>query len=299
MAEARTRGAHRTGAQSVTPLRIVALALALLAAFPAGAQRVATESVVARDSGPDLITLNFANADIDSVVKAMSGITGKNFVVDPRVRGTINIVSASPVPRSAVYDVFLSALRVQGIAAVEDRGVVRIVPESEAKLHPGPTFGPHDKPRGGGDQIQTRVFTLQHESAAQLVAVLRPLIAPSNTIAAYPNTNSLIVTDYASNLRRIERSSNRSTSRAARISPSSRCGMRPRPMSRTRWRECSPKTRPRRAPTPRSACPSSPTCARTASSCDRPTRHGSPAYALWSPHSTARPARAATSTSSI
>ncbi|HEX2829459.1 MAG TPA: type II secretion system secretin GspD [Burkholderiales bacterium] len=189
----------------MSAFRAVALALALLAPMPAGAQRIATESVVAKDPGPDLITLNFANADIESVVKAMSGITGKNFVVDPRVRGTINIVSASPVPRSAVYDVFLSALRVQGIAAVEDRGIVRIVPESDAKLHPAPTFGPQDKPRGGGDQIQTRVFTLQHESAAQLLPVLRPLIAPNNTIASYANTNSLIVTDYASNLRRIEK----------------------------------------------------------------------------------------------
>ena len=189
----------------MTSARAAALALVLLAAVPAFAQRVATESVVARDAGPDLITLNFANADIESVVKAMSGITGKNFVLDPRVRGTVNIVSARPLPRSQVYDVFLSALRVQGIAAIEDRGIVKIVPESEAKLHQSPTFGPQERPRAAGDQIQTRVFTLQHESAAQLLPVLRPLIAPNNTIAAYPNTNSLIVTDYASNLRRIEK----------------------------------------------------------------------------------------------
>jgi len=178
---------------------------AALPAWPADAQRAPEPPAGIRSAGPDTVTLNFANADIEGVVKAMSEITGKNFVIDPRVRGTINIVSTTPVPRSLVYDVFLSALRLQGVAAIEERGIVKIVPESDAKLHQTPTFGPQDKARSSGDQIQTRVYTLQHESAAQLVAVLRPLIAPNNTIAAYPATNSLIVTDYASNLRRIEK----------------------------------------------------------------------------------------------
>ena len=142
---------------------------------------------------PDTVTLNFVNADIEGVVKAVSEMTGKNFVLDPRVKGTINIVSARPVPRALVYDVFLSALRLQGYAAVEDRGVVKIVPEADAKLHPG---------RG---QVQTRVFTLKYESAAQLVPILRPLIPPANTIAAYPGSNALVITDYADNLQRIAR----------------------------------------------------------------------------------------------
>ena len=151
------------------------------------------------------VTLNFVNADIDGVVKAVSEITGKNFVIDPRVKGTVNIVSATPVSRSLVYDVFLSALRVQGYAAVEDRGIVRIVPEAEAKLYPGATRGPQEKPAASGDRIQTQVFTLQHESAAQLVPILRPLISPNNPISAYPGSNSLVITDYAGNLQRIEK----------------------------------------------------------------------------------------------
>jgi general secretion pathway protein D len=141
----------------------------------------------------DTVTLNFVNADIEGVVKAVSEITGKNFVLDPRVKGTINIVSARPMPRTQVYEVFLSALRLQGYAAVEERGVVQIVPEADAKLHPG---------RG---QVQTQVFTLKYESAAQLVPVLRPLIPAANTITAYPGTNSLVITDYAGNLQRIAR----------------------------------------------------------------------------------------------
>ena len=141
----------------------------------------------------DTVTVNFVNADIEGVVKAVSEITGKNFVLDPRVKGTVNIVSTRPVPRALVYEVFLSALRLQGYAAVEERGVVQIVPEADAKLHPG---------RG---QVETRVFTLKYESAAQLVPVLRPLIAPANTITAYPSSNALVITDYAANLQRISR----------------------------------------------------------------------------------------------
>ena len=153
----------------------------------------------------DTVTLNFVNADIEGVVKAVSEITGKNFVLDPRVKGTVNIVSARPVPRALVYDVFLSALRLQGYAAVEERGVVKIVPEADAKLHQGRTVRADEQLRDAGDQIQTQVFTLKYESAAQLLPVLRPLIAPANTIAVYPSSNTLVITDYAGNLQRIGR----------------------------------------------------------------------------------------------
>jgi general secretion pathway protein D len=143
--------------------------------------------------GEDTVTLNFVNADIEGVVKAVSDITGKNFVLDPRVKGTVNIVSARPVARDLVYEVFLSALRLQGYAAVEDRGVVKILPEGDAKLYSG---------RG---QVQTRVFTLKHESAAQLVPILRPLIPPANIITAHAARNVLVITDYVANLQRLAR----------------------------------------------------------------------------------------------
>ncbi len=158
-----------------------------------------------RAADPDLVTLNFVSADIEGVVKAISEITGKNFVIDPRVKGTVNIVSSKPISRALVYEIFLSALRVQGYAAIEDRGIVKIVPETDAKLYPIPVRGPQDKSRVTGDRIQTQVFTLKYESAAQLVPILRPLIAPNNSITAYPASNSLVITDYAGNLLRIEK----------------------------------------------------------------------------------------------
>ena len=146
------------------------------------------------------VTLNFVNADIDAVIKAVAEITGRNFVVDPRVKGTINIVSAKPVPVSLVYPTLLSALRLQGFAAIESDGLVKIVPEADAKQHGGTvTTGGVG---AGGDRLVTQVITLKFESAQQLVNVLRPLITPNNTIVAYPATNALIITDYAENLKR-------------------------------------------------------------------------------------------------
>jgi general secretion pathway protein D len=156
-----------------------------------------------RRAEPDVVTLNFINADIEGVVKVMTEITGKNFVVDPRVKGAITVVSAKPLPRALVYDVFLSALRLQGFAAVEDRGIVNILPEADAKLHASPTLAPGEAARSTGDRIETRIFTLRHESASQLLLVLRPLIAPNNIITAYQNSNTLVITDYANNLQRI------------------------------------------------------------------------------------------------
>jgi len=165
----------------------------------------AAKPPVVRSNASEAVTLNFVNAEIEGVVKAVSEITGKNFLLDPRVKGTVNIVSAKPMPKGLVYDTFLSALRLQGFAVVEERGIAKILPEAEAKLYSGPTLGPQEKSRMGSDTILTQVFTLRYESAAQLVPILRPLISANNTITAYPNTNTLVITDYASNLQRLER----------------------------------------------------------------------------------------------
>ncbi len=148
------------------------------------------------------ITLNFVNADIQSVVKTVGMITGKNFILDPRVNGTVNIVSNGPVAKDLVYPTLLSALRLQGFAVVEEAGFTKIVPEADAKLNYSITTEGKEV-RGRGDKIVTQVYQLQYESAAQLLPVLRPLITPNNVIAAYPNNNTLVITDYAENIRRL------------------------------------------------------------------------------------------------
>ncbi len=172
--------------------------------FPADALAallIAVACAPAALAAEEMVTLNFVNAEIDAVATAMGQMLKRNIIIDPRVKGTVNIVSARPVPASVAYDIFLSALRLQGYTAVEAGGVIKILPEAEAKLHlrgVAPTAA-------SGDRLVTQVFVLKHESAAQLVPVLRPLISPNNTIAVYPNNNSLVITDYADNLRRMDR----------------------------------------------------------------------------------------------
>ncbi|HUX90852.1 MAG TPA: type II secretion system secretin GspD [Gallionellaceae bacterium] len=156
-------------------------------------------SPLAISAQEEKVSLNFVNADIEEVIKAVSHITGRNFVVDPRVKGTINIISSTPVAAPLAYDILLSTLRMQGFAAVEAGGVTKVMPEADAKLY---VSGVNE--RGTGEKLITRVYVLKYESAAQLVPVLRPLIAPNNIVVAYPNNNTLVVTDYASNMRRIE-----------------------------------------------------------------------------------------------
>ena len=168
----------------------LALAAALVAGAPAGA-------------ADEPVTLNFTNADIEAVVKAVAEITGKSFIVDPRVKGTVTIVSARPIPRALVYPTLMSALRMQGITAVESDSVVRLVPETEARLQAGPVGS--GTVTAAGKRLVTQVIPLRYESAAQLVNVLRPLIAPANTIAAFPGGNALVITDYADNLKRLEK----------------------------------------------------------------------------------------------
>ncbi len=177
------------------PLRL----FALLGIF-CGAQFFSSTAVSAPEE--ERVSLNFVNADIEEVVKAVSVITGRNFLIDPRVKGTINIVSSTPVPTNIAYDILLSALRLQGFAAVESGGITKVMPEAEAKLH----IGTGSDTRGStGDKLVTRVYMLKYESAAQLVPVLRPLIAPNNVVTSYPGSNALVITDYASNLKRIEK----------------------------------------------------------------------------------------------
>ncbi|SAK42366.1 type II and III secretion system protein [Caballeronia hypogeia] len=148
------------------------------------------------------VTLNFVNADIDQVAKAIGAATGKTIIVDPRVKGQLNLVSENPVPEDQALKTLQSSLRMQGFALVQDHGVLKVVPEADAKLQGVPTYV-GNQPAARGDQVITQVFQLRNESANNLLPVLRPLISPNNTIAAYPANNTLVVTDYADNVRRI------------------------------------------------------------------------------------------------
>ncbi len=154
------------------------------------------------------VTLNFANADIESIARTMATITGKSVVVDPRIKGTMNLVTDRPVSPQAAFEQFLAALRLQNYTVVEAAGLYKVVPEADAKLQGGTvriTQGGAGGQVPGGGQIVTQIFKLNFESANNLVPVLRPLISPNNTINVNPGNNSLVITDYADNLQRLSR----------------------------------------------------------------------------------------------
>ena len=153
------------------------------------------------EDGPRTM-LSFVDADLPGVIQALARFTGQNFVTDPRVKGQLTLVSEEPVTPDQAYNMLLAALRMQGFAVVEVDGVNRVLPEADAKLQGMPVFQGQGVSSPRGD-LATRVFQLRYENAASLVPVLRPMIAPNNTINAYPANNTLIITDYTDNLDRI------------------------------------------------------------------------------------------------
>lgn len=168
-------------------------AVTLLAGAPGGAY-------AQRPNEP--ITLNFVNADIDAVARTMAAVIGRNIVVDPRVKGTITLSTDRPVPPATAFNQFVSTLRLSGYTVVDAGGLLKVVPEAEAKLQGGSVTVDGSV---AGSQIVTEIFRLNFENAANLVPVLRPLISPNNTINVNPGNNSLVITDYADNLRRLAR----------------------------------------------------------------------------------------------
>ena len=152
---------------------------------------------------PEPVTLNFNNAEIDAVAKTLATLSGHNVVVDPRVKGTINLTSNVPVAPSQALRLFAAQLRTQGFALVESAGLYLVVPEADAKLQSGGVSA-GTVPTSNG-QIVTQIFQLNHENANNLVPILRPLISPNNTVNVNPGTNALVITDYADNLQRLGR----------------------------------------------------------------------------------------------
>jgi general secretion pathway protein D len=184
-------------------LSLLALALLVALLAPTQAQQTTprSSSPAPGPRSPARVTLNFVNADIEAVTRAMSAMLERQMLVDPRVKGTITVYSETPLTVREAYLNYLAALRGLGFTVVENAGLLKVVPEADAKLQAGTVAIGETNRRG--DQILTQIFRLNHENPNNLVAVLRPLISPNNTINANPGTNSLVITDYADNLARI------------------------------------------------------------------------------------------------
>jgi len=149
------------------------------------------------------VTLNFSDADLVAVINSVSQITGKNFIIDPRVKGKVTVVSSKPLNEDEVYNVFLSVLQVHGFATVPTKNAIKIIPDATAKQNAAPFISSRE--REAEDQLITRVITINYIDAAQLVPILRPLVAQQGHLAAYAASNVLIISDRASNVQRIDR----------------------------------------------------------------------------------------------
>ena len=148
------------------------------------------------------VTLNFSDADLVAVINSVSQITGKNFIIDPRVKGKVTVISSKPLNEEEVYNVFLSILQVHGFATVPTQYAIKIIPDATAKQNAAPFASRDGDPE---DQLVTHVLKINYINAAQLVPILRPLVAQQGHLAAYATTNVLIISDRASNIKRIGR----------------------------------------------------------------------------------------------
>ncbi|MCK5876206.1 MAG: type II secretion system secretin GspD [Candidatus Marithrix sp.] len=140
--------------------------------------------------------------DIKSFIEIISKETGKTFIVDPRVKGKITVVSSKPMDEQQIYDVFLSILSVHGFTAIPSGSIIKVIPENLAKSQDSPVL-PIDKPPVDGSSFITQIIEIKHISAAQLIPLLRPLIRQQGHLVAYPNNNNLVIYDNANNVNRL------------------------------------------------------------------------------------------------
>jgi general secretion pathway protein D len=148
-----------------------------------------------------MITPNYKDADLGQIVEAVSQVTGKNFIIDPRVKAQVTMLSATPMTPDAFYEAFLAILQVHGFVAVQSGQVYKIIPDANARTVPANDLP--DRVSSISDEVVTQVVALRNVSAAQLVPILRPLIPQYGHLAAYPAANILIISDRANNVSRM------------------------------------------------------------------------------------------------
>lgn len=145
---------------------------------------------------------NLRNADIRAVISEISRVTGKNFIIDPRVQGKISIISGSPMSNKELYQVFLSMLQVSGYSAIPSGDITKIIPALDAKTQ-SPDILSQLKHPPQGDDVMVQVIPVKYVPAEQLVPVLRPLMPQSSNVSAYTASNMLILSGQASNIKQL------------------------------------------------------------------------------------------------
>lgn len=146
------------------------------------------------------VTLNWKDADIRQVIEAVSEVTGKNFILDPRVTGKVTLLSSEPMSEDAFYEAFLSILQVHGYVAVTSGDLIKIVPDANARQLAGPLGFSN---AAGGDDVVTQVMQVNNVGATQLVPILRPLLLQSSHLVAHAGSNMLVISGRAANVQRV------------------------------------------------------------------------------------------------
>lgn len=145
--------------------------------------------------------LNLKDADIRAFVTQVADITGYSFVVDPRVKGKVTVLSSAPMNKDEIYDLFLAVLQVHGFTAIPGEEVIKVVQQVDAKQSAESLDRFTQVP---SEQLITRVIQIDNANALELVPILRPLVAKYGHLAGVAAANALIVSDHSSNIRRIE-----------------------------------------------------------------------------------------------
>lgn len=186
--------------------QFVSVSFLLLLVFCSNAVNAASATNVTKPTAGTKVTLNFNATDINAVISAVSEMTGRNFIVDPRVKGKVTVMSHRALKTSEIYQVFLSVLKVHGFAAIPGKNVTKIVPEVNAKQD---AIRTDQRSIPFSDEFITQVLEIKNVNAAQLVPILRPLVPQRGHLAAYPGSNVLVISDSAANIRRLKKIINR------------------------------------------------------------------------------------------
>jgi general secretion pathway protein D len=188
--------AAKSRTQLVCALAVLLVSVCCLAQPPSAPPRPSAKRRKARRLHP-----NYKDAELGQIIQAVSEVTGKNFIIDPRVNAKVTMLSATPMSPAAFYEAFLSVLQVYGYVAVPAGKVIKIIPNTDARQLP--SIDLPNSVSSNSDEIVTQIITVKNVSAAQLVPLLRPLIPQQGHLAAYANGNMLIISDRASNVSRI------------------------------------------------------------------------------------------------
>jgi len=147
------------------------------------------------------VTLNLQDVDIRVLINTVAEVSGRNFVVDPRVKGKVSVISGASLDPDQLYDVFLSILEVHNFATVDSGSVIKVLPSNVIKQRPTPTlFSPTED---SNDSQITQIIQLKHASVQELVPIIRPLIPPTSHFAPHVPSNSVVLTDTAANIQRV------------------------------------------------------------------------------------------------